>query len=480
MSSRQFAGAHGLDYSGSAGYRIAAGEHAFSGASTGFFINLNAAACVFVQSFGGIHDELVQAGTQSHDDTVYVQSKLGTLNGNRSATSGSIRLAQFHFDALDLVYVVVLVAQNANRVVQQVELNALFLCVLDFLGTSRHLISASPVNYMDLSAHSFSASCCVHGNVSAAYNRNLLVLFDWSVVLVQVALHQVDSGQILVGGVYAYQVLAFDVHELRKAGTGTDEYSIVSLIEQVLDIQGSAHYHVVVESDALLPQGVDFVCHDILWQTEFRNSVYQHAALFVETLENGYFVSLVHQITGSGQSGRAGTDNGNLLAVGWDFFYFIIADVLSVPIRYETLQSAYSNRLALDSANALSFALGFLRAYTAAHCRQGVGGSNHFIGTGKIPLGYLCDEFRNPYVYRTSCHARLVFTIEATLRFVYRHLLGISQSNFLKILISDIRFLRRHRCLCHLIIHSVLHLLSVGRYDPVLPSLLRGNMHCGQ
>ena len=478
MSSRQFAGAHGLDYSGRAGYGIAAGEHAFSGAGTGFIVNLNAAPIVLVQTFGGLHDELVQAGTQSHDDTVYVQSELGTLNGNRSATSGSIRLAQFHFNALDLAYVVVLVAQNANRVVQQVELNALFLCVLDFLGTSRHLISASPVNDMDLGAHSFSASCSVHGNVSAAYNRNLFVLFDWGVVLVQVALHQVDSGQVLVGGVYTYQVLALDVHELRKAGTGTNEYSIVSFIEQVLDVQRSSHYYVVVEGNALLPQGVDFVCYDIFRQTEFRNSVYQHAALFVEALENGDLVSLVYQVSGCSQSGRAGTDNGSLLAVGWDFFYFIVADVLSVPIRYETLQSAYGNRLALDSANALSFALGFLRAYTSAHCRQGVGGSDYFIGTGKISLGHLCDEFRNAYVYRTSCHARFVFTIEAALRFVYRHLFGISQSYFLKILISDIRFLRRHRCLCHLIIHSVLHLLSVGRYDPVLPSLLRGNMRC--
>ena len=93
-----------------------------------------------------------------------------------------------------------------------------------FLHTGRQLSFASSVHYMHLCAQTKCCSGSIHGNVSAAYNCYLLAQVDWRIVIITEGLHQVASGQILVGREYTVGVLTWNSHELGKSCAGTDEY----------------------------------------------------------------------------------------------------------------------------------------------------------------------------------------------------------------------------------------------------------------
>ena len=79
---------------------------------------------------------------------------------------------------------------------------------------------------MHLCAQTECCSGSIHGNVSAAYNCYLLAQVDWRIVIITEGLHQVASGQILVGREYTVGVLTWNSHELGKSCAGTDEYGL--------------------------------------------------------------------------------------------------------------------------------------------------------------------------------------------------------------------------------------------------------------
>ena len=89
----------------------------------------------------------------------------------------------------------------------------------------------------------------------------------------------------------------------------------------------------------------------------------------MKCLEDSNVVTQLCQIACAGQTSRAGTDNGNLLAV---FLLRCLRNktVFSGPVSHETLQLTDGDRLTLNSANAFAFALALLRAHTATYCRK--------------------------------------------------------------------------------------------------------------
>ena len=112
----------------------------------------------------------------------------------------------------------------------------------------------------------------------------------------------------------------------------------------------------------------------------------------MQRLEQRHRVALLGKQRRAGQAGRAGTDDGDLDAVGLSLFRHGV-DVLAVPVGNEALQTADRDRLALVAADALGFALRLLRTDTAGKSGQRVSISDDLIGLFKVALGDLMDEF---------------------------------------------------------------------------------------
>ena len=97
-----------------------------------------------------------------------------------------------------------LIALNGDGVGEQIEDDALLLGVVDLFGTGGELSLGAAVDDVDLGAHALGTPGGVHGHVAAADNSHLLVVEDGGLRPLLVGLHQVDTGEVLVGGVDAH------------------------------------------------------------------------------------------------------------------------------------------------------------------------------------------------------------------------------------------------------------------------------------
>ena len=133
-----------------------------------------------------------------------------------------------------------------------------------------------------------------------------------------IGLHQVDTGQELVGGIeHRLIVDAGDVHEHGQTGAGADEHGLKALLlHQLVHGDGAAHDGIGGDGDAQRLQAVHFLLNDGLGQTELGNAVHQHAAGQMQRLKHGDLISLAGQIAGAGQAGGTGAHHCHAVAVG--------------------------------------------------------------------------------------------------------------------------------------------------------------------
>ena len=320
--------------------------------------------------------------------------------------------------------------------------------MLYFFFTSRQFLHAASVyNVYLLRAQTQRASGRIHRYIAAAYDRHLTVLLDRRIGTFFVCLHQIDSRQELIGRIYTIQRLARNSHKTRQSRSGSDKYSFIShFIHQLVDGQHLTDYAVALYIHAQRLQAVHFLLHNTLGQTELRNTIDQHAARQMKRLIDRYRVSLFRQISGTCQACRTCSDHRDLMAIRlWSDRRFRRIGIM--PVCYKTLQTADSNRIALDTAHALALALALLRAYTTAYRRKRAGLRDYLIGSLKIFLFDLTDKVRDLDRYRTPLDTGHIFTIQAPLRLIQSNLFGISQRYLQEILIPNIRILRRHRIL---------------------------------
>ena len=134
------------------------------------------------------------------------------------------------------------------------------------------------------------------------------------------------------------------------------------------------------------------LANDLLGQAKFRNAVNQHAAEFVQRLEHANFVSLLHQISGDGQSGWPAADDGYFLsqtAATWEdgdsHALFIVGD--------KTLQISDAQRLHFLAHQARAFAVVFLRTDAAGDGGKDVVFANLRGGAQKIARHNQLDKF---------------------------------------------------------------------------------------
>ena len=118
----------------------------------------------------------------------------------------------------------------------------------------------------------------------------------------------------------------------------------------------------------------------------------------------------------------------------------------------------------LDSSYAYFFTLTFLRTYTTAYRRQRTGLANGIISQLHITVNNTFNKIGYLNLYRTSCHTRCMFTLQASLRFFQRHFVGISILHFFKICAANNGILRRHWCFFRFHIRHCQHPQISGIY----------------
>ena len=316
--------------------------------------------------------------------------------------------------------------------------------MLYFFLTCGHFFQTAAVYYVYvLGAQTLSAARRVHCNVAAADNRNACVLLDRSVTLRLVCLHEVNSGEELVSGVNALEVLAGDIHESRQTCAGTDEYSLEALLEQLVDFDGASYNDVGVYLNAHSDEVVYLVLNDGLRQSELGDTVNENAACEVERFENSNVIAELSEVARACQTGRTCADDGYLVTIRSGNSGSLCC-VRIVPVGNESLKTADSYRLALDAAYALALALGLLGTYASADSRQGAGLVDNLISALKIALLNLCDEFRNVDGNRAAALAGLLGAVQAAVCLVDSLLLGVAKSYFLEVLVADVRVLNGH------------------------------------
>jgi len=379
------------------------------------------------QSLGGGFDQRIGRSADGDDDGIDIQNELAARDLYRTAASLFIRLAEFHFNAPDTrdaavfgiaAIVGIVVAEHLDRIVQQVEFHTFLNGMLNLLAAGGQLFHRAAINDIDLlRAEPKSRTRSIHRDVSAAADRNPAALADRGDRIVQIGLHQVAAGQEFIGGVNTLQAFSGNVHKARQACAGANKNSLVAGFEQLVDGEHFSDDHVGFHINAERAERIDFLLHNGLGQTEFRNTVNQNTAGGMQRFEYGDGISFFGQIAGAGESGRTGTDHRDPVTIRRGL-YGRFGGICIVPVGNKALQAADCNRCAHDAADAPLLALGLLRANAAADCRQGAGSGDDLISAFKITLTDFCDERGNIDIDRATAHAGLVLTVEAAVRLV--------------------------------------------------------------
>ena len=154
----------------------------------------------------------------------------------------------------------------------------------------------------------------------------------------------------------------------------------------------------------------------------------------MQRLEDRYAVPLAGQFTGRSQPGRPAADDGDPFAAGRRQLLFgKLGNVGHGPVGHETLQIADRNRIPLDTADALGFALAFLRTDPAANRWQRVITPQDQRGFDQVFLSQRANEFRNRDTHRAAFHTGAALALDAALRLTYRLIVIQPQVDLLEV-----------------------------------------------
>lgn len=303
-----------------------------------------------------------------------------------------------------------------------------------FFHPGRKFFFASPINNMHLCTQTQRCSRRIHGHIPAAYYRDFFSSHNGCRGFLIKCFHQVASGQIFIGRKYPVGLFTRYSHEFGQSCPRTDKYRIETFFfHKFINRYRFSHYHI---GFYFYPKGfhIFYFLSDYIFlgQTEFRDTVYKHAARLMEGFEDSHFIPHLCQIPCTCKPCRAGTDDSHFFAVLllWaNRFYSLFPG----PVCHETFQFADGNRLAFDPADTFPFTLALLRAYPAANRRKGTGFTNYLISGLHIPFLYFLNKTRNINRYRTTLDTLGIFTVDTSVCFFHRFFFIISKAHLFEI-----------------------------------------------
>ena len=317
--------AHSGDNGCCAGNCVTACEDALTGGLAGALFNDDAAMLVDIEALGGGLDEGVGAGADSYNNGINIEYEFAALNGDGTAATLFIGFAELHADALyagneavlGIAPVIgIVVAEDLNGVVEKAEVNAFLHCMLDLFLPCRKLFEGTPVYDVDmLCAETECSPCIIHSNVAAADDCYVAALHDGGNGIIEICLHEVGTGEELIGGVNALVCLAGDIHEVGKTCAGAYEYSFKALLEKLINGEGLADNDVGLNINAHSDEVVNFLLDDLLGETKLGDTIDENAACGMESFVNGNFIALSCKVACAGEAGGAGTYDSYAMAV---------------------------------------------------------------------------------------------------------------------------------------------------------------------
>ncbi|CAB4836298.1 unannotated protein [freshwater metagenome] len=410
-------GTHRQNDGGSAGDDVAASEHARQRRGLSDGVGGDIAAAVEAQPGCVASDDRVRVGAQRHDHRVALD--LERLAGaERCAPTPFVWFAQFHPLDADAAHQPFGVGKHLERVVQEHELDAFVLGVVQLLGASGCLGPATAIHTAHLGAESLGDAQTVHRGVPCADHHDVFADAHGRVDIGEtVAAHQVHASEELVGADDPTGVLARNAEECRCTGTDAQEHGVVALVvEQLLHRERAPDDLVGLELDAHLRQTGHFAIDDLPRQAERGDAISQHATSDVQRLVHRDVDTGAGQIGCTGETGRAGTDDSHPLAGGRGDC-LVATDAV---VTDETFETADGHRLHLAPDHALCFTLRFLRADTAAHRRKDVRFVDHIERSVDIAHQQVTDEARNVDGDRAAFDARGSAALQTTFGLAHR------------------------------------------------------------
>ena len=157
--------------------------------------------------------------------------------------------------------------------------------------------------------------------------------------------------------------------------------------------------------------------YNLVWQTEFRDAIFQYTTNLMQSLEYVYVVALLCHVSSKAQSRRSGTYYCNLYAIGRLNIRQRDVSALTLIVGSKSFQISYGNgRLSHLGVNTSALALLLLWTHASAHGRQGGCLLEHFGCVKEMSSLYVLDERRDIDVHRTSFHACWLTAVQAPLR----------------------------------------------------------------
>ncbi len=189
--------------------------------------------------------------------------------------------------------------------------------MVHFLYTGRHFLFCPSVNNGHFRTQSQGGSCGIHSYVPAPNHSHPPAHVNGGVRIWRVGCHQVVSGKEFIGRNYPVEIFAGNAHEFGQPGSGSHKNSIKTLmLHQLVNGDAPANHNVAFYLyTQLLHLSYLIFHHFFLRQTEFRDSVHQYPARFVQGFKDGNITSGFCQVGGTGKPGRAGTDHRHLFPV---------------------------------------------------------------------------------------------------------------------------------------------------------------------
>ena len=164
----------------------------------------------------------------------------------------------------------------------------------------------------------------------------------------------------------------------------------------------------------------------------------------MQGLEDGDIVAAFGQFARGGETAGAGADDCHFLAAGRGNLERLLVAVSARPVADIPFEVADGHRQAFVAADALNFALRFLRADAASDRGQGVIVEQALCGFRQVALGKQFDEARDIDAHRAASDALGVLAQKAAFGFEQGHFLGEAEVDLSKVGVADQRVLLRH------------------------------------